>query len=170
MSNGLVYLRPMRMAYVRAIGPYETTVPAAWQKLVSWIEANGLSAPIGSGFGVARDNPLNVAPDACRYDACVELNPLFEERAIRELGALTLPGGPYVRLRKRGPFVAIHSDIVSIYDAFAAPSGLKLDDKRPVVTVFLQGPRNFGDDMLKTDICVPVMAQSSRPSADKRAA
>ena len=86
MSHPLVYLRPTRITYVRVTGPYETSIPQAWEKMFAWIDKNGLSSPVGHGFGLARDNPKIVDPKNCRYDACIEMKPHFEERAIRELG------------------------------------------------------------------------------------
>ena len=47
MKSGLVYLRPTRLAYVRMTGPYQSSIPQAWDQLLSWIDKNGLSSPLG---------------------------------------------------------------------------------------------------------------------------
>ena len=99
MIGGLVYLRPARMVFVRATGPYETSIPHAWEKMFAWLEKSGIDNPVGRGFGLARDNPATVGPQNCRYDACVEVKPQYEERAGRELGLMTLPGGSYLSNR-----------------------------------------------------------------------
>lgn len=165
MQNGLVYLRPSRLVHVRVTGNYETSIPAAWTKLQAWIERNGVGSALGRGFGLARDNPVNVAPDRCRYDACIEVEPLFEERARRELGVLTLPAGPYVRKRHIGSYEAILNFVASRHSTFEAPTGLRLDDNRPLVTIYLDDPRHFDPRDLRADICVPVSTNAVRPRA-----
>ena len=162
MQNGLVYLRPSRLAYVRVTGAYETSIPAAWTKLLTWIDRNGVGSVLGRGFGLARDNPLIVAAERCRYDACIEVEPLFEERARRELGVLTLPAGPYVRKREIGNYDAIVSFVAIRHSTFVAPTGLRLDDNRPLVTVYLDDPRRLEPKDLRADICVPVATGAGR--------
>jgi len=162
MRSGLVYLRPWRLAYVRQVGPYETTIPEAWDMMLGWLEKNGFSSPIGRGFGLMRDSAKVVGADNCRYDACVDLNPLFEERAIRELGAQTLPGGSYLRMRNVGSYGDLCTSLMALHDSFQAPSGLQLDERRPLVTIYLDDPRHFGAEDLRADVCVPVSARVGR--------
>jgi AraC family transcriptional regulator len=166
MKSGLVYLRPARLAYVRVTGPYATSIPEAWSRLLSWVDKYGLNSPVGHGYGLARDNPLRVGVDKCRYDACVQVTPLFEERALRELGLVTLPAGPYTRLRQAGGGTPIRSVIADLYTDFTAPAVLKRDDRRPVVTIYLDDPRRFDANDLRADVCIPVMAArgSANPS------
>lgn len=166
MKSGLVYLRPSRLAYVRVTGPYETSAPEAWERMTSWIAKNGFDATVTRGYGMMRDNPKLIAAENCRYDACVDLNPLFEERAIRELGAQTLPGGSYVRLRKSGKYQAIRAEVAGFYTEFDAPNGLRLDDRRPMVMIFLDNPRQFAVEDVRADICVPVSATAKRSPGD----
>ena len=165
MNNAMVYLRPTRITYVRVTGPYETSIPQAWETMMSWINRHGLSSPVGRGFGLARDNPKIVGADKCRYDACIELKPLFEERAIRELGGLMLPGGSYCRLRRVGDYSALRSEISNLHENFQAPAGLQLDDKRPIVTIYLEDPSRTSIENLRADHCVPVTASSARNRA-----
>lgn len=165
MKSGLVYLRPSRLAYVRATGPYETSMAAAWEQMLGWLEKNGLHSPVGRGYGLMRDCPATTAADKCRYDACVDLNPFFEERAMRELGAQTLPGGSYLRMRNVGSYDALRTKLAGIHYAFEAPAGLKMDERRPLVTIYLDDPRRFSTDELRADICVPVSARANRSEA-----
>ncbi|MEQ1671950.1 MAG: GyrI-like domain-containing protein, partial [Hyphomicrobium sp.] len=115
MKSGLVYLRTQRMTYMRVTGPYETSIPEAWSRMLEWVDRHGLSSPVGRGYGLARDNPAIVGPDRCRYDACIQVSPLFEDRAARELGLVTLPAGPYTRLRHAGGYEPIRSLIGTLY-------------------------------------------------------
>ena len=166
MSSGTVYLRPSRLVYVRATGPYENSVLRAWERLLGWLDKHGLQSPIGRGYGMMRDNPNVTAPENCRYDACVDLHPFFEERAIRELSAQTLPGGAYVRMRKTGAYEALREDILGFYKGFEAANGLRFDQRRPLITIYLDEPRRFRADDLRADICVPVSSCPTRISDD----
>ena len=161
MKSGLLYLRPARLTFVRVTGPYATTVPAAWEKMFAWLEKHGCNSSFGRGYGLARDNPNSVGTEKCRYDACVQLEPIFEERAIRELGAQTLPGGSYVRERRTGGYEDLCNQVSTLHAAFEAPSGLIIDDKRPVVTIYLDDPRRMAAAELRSDFCIPVKAKSN---------
>lgn len=169
-NNGLVYLRPTRLVYVRACGRYRNTIPASWDKMLNWLDRNGLRSPVGHGYGLARDNPNIVAPEACRYDACVELDPLFEERAARELAIQTLPGGSHIRLRKKGDYADMTRTVISLHSTFEAPNGLRMDDRRPIVSIYLDDPRRIDVNDLRADLCVPVSARVARARDDQEEA
>ena len=171
MQNGLVYLRPSRLIYIRATGPYETSIQKAWGEMFSWIDRNGFGSVLGRGVGMARDNPSIVPADRCRYDACIEAKPQYEDRAMRELGILTLPGGPYVRQRKSGGYDAIRLLVTQMHATFQAPNGLRLDDNRPLVTFYLDDPRRIDLEDLRADVCIPVTALAARArSSNSKAA
>jgi DNA gyrase inhibitor GyrI len=122
--------------------------------MLGWLEKNGFKSPMGRGFGLMRDCAKVVGSQKCRYDACVDLDPWFEERAVRELGVLTLPGGSYLRTR-----------LSMLHDTFEAPAGLYLDERRPLVTIYLDDPRQSGADDLRSDVCVPVNVRMGRQDA-----
>jgi AraC family transcriptional regulator len=168
MNSGLVYLRPTRLVYLRATGPYETSIPDAWSRLLAWHDKYGLGMPAGRGYGLARDNPERVGPEKCRYDACIEATPLIEERALRELGLITLPGGSYSRMRQATDYNCLRSIVSSLHTGFVVPQELKLDERRPIVTIYLDDPRRTDDAKLRADVCVQVTAQ--RTSRDQDAA
>lgn len=158
MSSGLVYLRPTRLVYLRLVGPYNAIIPEAWSKLYAWHAKCATGAPVGRAYGLARDNPNRVGADSCRYDACIESTPLIDERALRELGLITLPGGPYARTRHVASYDVVRSSAASYNGGLAAPGGLKIDDRRPVVTIYLDDPRRADDARSRADVCVPVSA------------
>lgn len=162
MKSGLVYLRPQRIAYIREAGPYETSIPQAWDKMFRWLSKNSLNSPLGRGYGLAHDDPAKVAAELCRYDACVQLTPLFEERAMRELSVMMLPGGPYLRSRYVGDYAGV-CKLIGVARAPAdLPDDLQADARRPLVTIYLDDPAHPPSDGLRADICVPVSAASSR--------
>jgi AraC family transcriptional regulator len=159
------------MVYVRATGPYETSIPQAWEKMFAWLDRAGLTSTNGRGHGLARDNPATTKAEECRYDACIEVKPYFEERALRELGLLMLPGGSYLRQRTAGDYSKMREIVPNLYRTFQAPAGLRFDDKRPLVMIYLDDPRRFDVEELRSDICIPVSAKSVKSrDEDGRAA
>lgn len=168
MIGGTVHLRQQRLVYVRAIGPYETSIPKAWSELLGWIEKNGFGSLVSGWYGLARDNPQTVGREQCRYDACVPVDPMFEERALRELGLTSLPAGPYARQKLTSDSAAINATMQSLFSTFSADDGVQFDAKRPLVTIYLRDPRNGGPKGLRADVCVPVV--SLRESARKQEA
>lgn len=170
MSSGLVYLRPTRLVYLRLVGPYNAIIPEAWSKLYAWHAKCATGAPVGRAYGLARDNPDRVGVDSCRYDACIESTPLIDERALRELGLITLPGGPYARTRHVASYDIVRNTAASYNGGLAAPGGLKIDDRRPVVTIYLDDPRRIDDGKSRADVCVPVSAARAGQDASQAAA
>jgi AraC family transcriptional regulator len=154
----LLYLRPTRLIYVRERGCYADTIPKAWSRLFAWLDANGLYASLGRGYGLARDNPLEVGRQNCRYDACVEIRSEVEDRALRELGITTLPGGAYACRRLSGSYDHMRSAVQNVYAQFTPLPGLCFDENRPVVSIYVDNPNRFVDCDLRADICVPVIA------------
>jgi len=170
MKNSLVYLRPSRLTYVRHTGAYTKTIPAAWSEMMAWLGKTGLHSPTGRAYGLLRDCPSKVAPENCRFDACIDLDPLFEERAIRELGAQTLPGGSYLRVRNTGSYGDLKTKLADFHESFAIPEGLKLDERRPLVAIYLDNPLRADDGTLRAEICLPVAVNSGRGEDNGRAA
>jgi AraC family transcriptional regulator len=169
MKNGLVYLRPSRLTYVRHNGSYATTIPTAWTEMMAWLAKTGLHN-VGRVYGLLRDCPSKVAPENCRFDACIELDPLFEERAIRELGAQTLPGGSYLRVRNTGTHADLKSKLADFHKSFDIPEGLKLDERRPLVAIYLDNPLRADDATMRAEVCLPVGVASGRGEDNGRAA
>jgi AraC family transcriptional regulator len=165
MKNGLVYLRPQRIVFIRETGPYDRSIPVAWEKMFRWLSKNQLSSPVGRGYGLACDDPAVVAAAQCRYDACVQLTPLFEERALRELAVKTLPGGPYLRSRFVGDYADVSKLVGSARSSAELPEDLRADVRRPLVTIYLDDPSQPPAGGLRADICVPISAASGRDSA-----
>lgn len=169
MNAGIVYLRPARLVFSRATGPYETTIPHAWSKLQDWISRTGVSTPNARCYGLLRDNPALVSAENCRFDACMEIDVHYEERAIRDLGMITLPGGSYVRQREKGSEAALKSRLMSIHAECKIPGGLFIDNNRPIVTLYLNNPLRSKSGDVRADVCIPVTAQAQRSKVEKAA-
>lgn len=160
MSTGLVYLRPVRVAYIRARGPYPVSAPEAWKKMLAWLDARGIRSEVTRGFGLAHDDPRTTAAEALRYDACVEIPMDMEGLASREFGMQTLPGGAYARRRYVGPHTGISRQFHDMRETWAPSRGLVLHAKRPFVEIYLDDPLRCAPEKLRTDLCIPVAVGS----------
>lgn len=156
MNSSLVYLRPINLAYVRVTGRYDESIPHAWERMFDWLESHGLNNPHGRGYGLARDNPDIVGAGNCRYDACIAITPDLEHRAMRDLGATIMPGGSFARMRRIGGYCEFHRTVAGILQTFEPGGGLKVDSKRPIVTIYLDDPRRTDPHDQRVELCVPV--------------
>lgn len=161
MKSNLVYLRPLRVAYIRSVGPYAQSSAQAWSKMFDWLSNNGLHVFPGCGYGLLLDNQLVTKADECRYDACVEISSMPESRAEGSLQTRKLPGGAYIRDRHIGCYTKMGEKILSVRQDWSQDSGLVIDEKRPLVQIFLDDPRRGDSGQLRSDVCVPVIADFS---------
>ena len=116
MNSNLVYLRPLRVAYIRSVGPYAQSSAQAWSQMFDWLRDNGLHAFPGCGYGLLLDNQLVTKAGECRYDACVEISYMPESRAEGSLQTRKLPGGAYIRDRHIGCYTKIGEKILSRFE------------------------------------------------------
>jgi AraC family transcriptional regulator len=161
-KDGLVYLRPTKLAFVRINGRYQDTIGPAWDRMLDWMDRNGLRSNVTFGYGLLRDDPRKVAPEACRYDACVPILPHLEECAHRELGVMTLPPGPYARQRSIGNYIELTDIISGLQSQSLVAPNLRVDERRPLVSIYLDRPSRDSKNELRADLCVPVTAASLR--------
>ncbi|HTL58983.1 MAG TPA: GyrI-like domain-containing protein [Candidatus Limnocylindrales bacterium] len=94
-------LKPMRVAFMRHIGPYNE-VGQTWDKLMMQLGKEGL---VGAGtqfIGICHDDPAVTSSDKIRYDACITVDGVF--RASGEIGLQIVPGGDYAVLTHFGPY------------------------------------------------------------------
>ena len=163
MNSNLVYLRPLRVAYVRSVGPYAQSSEDAWARLFDWLSSNGLHTFPGCGYGLLLDNELKTGAAKCRYEACIETSSVPENCAEGSLQVRKLPGGAYTRVRHRGHYSAVYDRIRDSRDSWSRDSGLVIDDKRPVVHIFLDDPRRGDPSEWRSDVCYPVMGDFATP-------
>lgn len=155
MHVRLIDRPPVRIAYLRHLGPYGPGIERFWQQQVGpWMQRHGLlGAP---RYGISHDDPDVTAPERCRYDAAVEVLAGF----VPDGGALVtvLPGGRYAALHFHGTSAEIGAAWAALLRDWLPESGLQLDG-RPC---FEHDPRNAGFDAgsgaFDCEICLPVSA------------
>lgn len=156
MSTNFVYLRPMQLVAIRAVGSYMSSAPAAWKQMFDWLESNGLRGTVNRGFGLAHDDPRSTPAERCRYDACIALPDALPATAWQQMMPQQLPGGAYHRHRHIGCHTGIGAEISHIRDRWANRSGLKIAEGRPLVEIYLDDPKFCAPELLRTDLCLPV--------------
>jgi AraC family transcriptional regulator len=141
----------VKVFYLRYTGPFGEPLGQFWRQTVTpWLADHGLlDCP---RYGVALDNPMNTAPEKCRYDACVEV-----PAGLRPPGAeeTTICGGAYAVTTFKGT----GADIGAAWSAFAAACFAQhtADRARPP---FEHYPRGAAYDarsgVFACELCFPV--------------
>ena len=91
MKIEIVERQPVKVAYLRYIGPAGVGIGRFWRATVApWLADHGLlDCP---RYGVSLDNPDETPPEKCRYDACVELP---RGLTLPDAEQTTIAGGRY---------------------------------------------------------------------------
>jgi DNA gyrase inhibitor GyrI len=153
MSIGIIYLRPIEVVRVRAYGKNGEAAQAAWGKMLSWVEDHDCRAHAVRAFGlVYKVGDRNIAAS---YDACVELNEQIDVAQSEGIETALIPSGAYLRQRFTGPLEKMGAVLRKMRTKDIPDRGLILDEKRPLVEVYLNDFVAHAVDP-KIDLCVPV--------------
>jgi AraC family transcriptional regulator len=124
MKVKLIERRPVKVTYLRHVGPYGQPLSEFWQRTVyPWMAANDqLGQP---RYGISLDDPTITAADKCRYDAAIEVRGKITVPGKSQ--TTTVPGGQYAVTAFRGTV----DQIGGVWDAMLRDwlpnSGLQLD-------------------------------------------
>jgi AraC family transcriptional regulator len=100
-STRLVEMRPIEIAFLRNIGPYDKIDGAMWSRIRDRLGALGRSTD-GLPLGIGHDDPWITPPERLRYDAGWTIDEDLPPES--GLGQQTVPGGSYVSTTYVGPF------------------------------------------------------------------
>ena len=156
MANGLVYLRPKRVVYQSAFGPFRHSARAAWGSMIAWMNENGIRREVTSGYGLALYCPENEDSKKQRYEACIELPPSIAPEDTRGVRFQELPGGAYVRRRHVGSVELLGDAIRELRGQFASAHGLSIDPRRPLVEIYINDATKVPSKDIRVDLCLPV--------------
>jgi AraC family transcriptional regulator len=146
-------IESMRVAYVRGIGPYATTLPRTWARLNELAGPLGLHRPGAWYLTICNDDPDVTPPDQVRGDACISCDAAF--RPSGEVQTRTIPAGAYAVMRYRGPYSGLGA-------AWQALCGQWLPQRRlrircaPCFEVYRNQPGEVPESELLTEIYEPV--------------
>src|SRR5271166_5951060 len=77
-------IKPMRVAYLRHVGPYED-VKQTWFDLVAHLSADKQIRKRSMFIGMGHDNPSVIPASELRYDACITVDEEYEPQKPVEL-------------------------------------------------------------------------------------
>jgi AraC family transcriptional regulator len=141
-------LKPLELACIRHVGPYEDVPESLYDRLHAWAERQGLPAP-RTFLGIGHDPP---GPSA-RYDAAVQVRAPFEPED--DIEHRTLAGGSFAVTTHVGPFDTLPSAYAQLFGRVVA-----LDDVEivglPVIEIYRTTRVSVSATLNHTDIYIPV--------------
>ncbi len=152
MDVKIEHLDPLRVAFVRHIGPYHE-VGKAWETLCTQLGKEGLLGPDSRFVGVCYDDPEVTAPEKIHYDACVTVDENFEPQG--EVGVQTLPGGAFAVVTHIGPYDRLNQTYAELFGRWLPSSGRELRSE-PSLEFYMNDPESTEPEDLLTDIYAPL--------------
>lgn len=167
MHVELQQLKPMRVAYLRHIGPYNA-VMATWDRLLTIMGKDGYLGGCPMMLGICHDDPEITPPSKIRYDACIEVDDEFQ--AHQGIEVQVVEGGEYARTTHTGPYNNLGKTYMEFLGQWLPRSGRELRDA-PCFEVYMNDPQSTAPEELLTDIYAPLAPQGiHKDSARERAA
>jgi AraC family transcriptional regulator len=154
----IVETSPVRVAYMRSVGDYQTEMAATWRRFAEWAIPRGLGGPDKRKFNVPLDNPDVTAPEKLRADCCVEVED--DVTGEGEVGLQTIPGGSYAVAVHVGPFPLVRMAWAWMFNVWLPRSGHRFR-QAPAYEIFW----NSGDtpiEQWELHIHVPIEPRPTR--------
>ena len=153
MQAEIATVDPMRVAFIRHIGPYHEVGPA-WQRLFGWAGAKGLLGPQTRMFGMCHDDPDVTPPDKIRYDACIVVGD--DVQAEGDIGIQDLPGGRYAKALHEGSYSKLGETYSALVGRWMPAHDFQPANDRPALEFYLNNPQQTPEDQLRTEIYMPL--------------
>lgn len=153
MKVEIIEMDPVRVAYVRHVGPYNEC-SRAWEKLCMWAGPRGLLAPGVQFLGLCYDDPEVTPVHRIRYEACITVDEDVEGEG--KIGVQQLEGGPYARATHFGPYDNLSRTYSQLCGRWCAGNGYELASK-PSVEIYQNSPEDTEPEDLVTDVHVPLL-------------
>lgn len=153
-------VEPMRVAFVRHIGPYNEC-GEAWDKLCPRLGKEGLLGPGAEYIGLCHDDPDVTPPERLRYDACVIVAEDYVPQG--EIGVQTISGGEYAVTTHFGPYDSLGETYARLMGQWVPRSGRELRSA-PGLEFYLSDPENTDPQDCVTDIYAPLQSETESAS------
>ena len=128
--------------------PY-TDLYATFGVVWNWATECGVIEKLTGIYGIPWDDPVCVSTDQLRYDACLSFGDVAHPAP--PFRSLTLPAGPYARLRHQGSYEELESLDQYLVGEWLPESGREAADF-PVFHQFLDDPEQVPVEALRTDV------------------
>lgn len=152
MNVEIKTIEPMRVAFVRHVGPYDG-VGEAWEKICTQLGIEGYLGNQSRFIGISYDDPDVTAPEKLRYDACITVGDNFVP--TDDIAVQTVGGGDYAVTTHIGPYEKLGETYSKLYGQWLVRSGRELRSE-PCMEFYLTDPDNTDPEDLITDICMPL--------------
>ncbi len=149
-------IAPMRVAYLRHVGPYEGN-GQTWINLVARLTQEKQVRKSSVFIGMGHDNPSVTPAAELRYDACVTVDEDFEPKKPVELQ--TIPGGNFAVV-KNCPVEEIKDAYQYLYGKWLAQSSREL---RPVPSFMVLVDAHNSAVVTKQRVDIYMPLQPKRP-------
>jgi AraC family transcriptional regulator len=145
-------IKPMRVAYLRHLGPYEE-VRETWKDVTARLKADQQISPHSVFIGVGHDDPAVTPAAELRYDACVTVDEGYAPAKPLELQ--TIVGGDYA-VAKNCPIPKIKEAYQYLFGKWLARSSREFRPA-PSFAVLLDFRDTVAPAKRRVDIYVPLM-------------
>jgi len=145
-------LAPLRVAFLRHVGPYQEVGPA-WGGFLFWAGARGLLREAPRILGVCHDDPDVTPAGKLRYDACLPVGEDF--RAEGSVGVQTIAGGPYAVMLHVGPYERLSEAYLRLVGEWL-PRSRREARAAPVHEAYLNTPQDTPPEKLRTELYLPL--------------
>jgi DNA gyrase inhibitor GyrI len=155
-------IKPMRVAYLRHVGPYEET-KQTWFDLMARLTADKQIRKRSVFIGIGHDNPAVTPAAELRYDACISVDETYEPE--KPVALQTIAGGDCA-VAKNCPIGAIKDAYQFLFGKWLAGSSREL---RPAPSfIVLVDPQNtVARTKQRVDIYVPLQPKRPRNNAEQ---
>ena len=150
MSIEIKSLDPMRVAYMRHVGPYDD-LEDFWSKFLVWAFLNDFDLDDSTVVGLNHDDPNQ--KQEVRFDACVAVDDSF--KPTEEVGVQVVEGGKYAKITHQGPYDQIPEKLYWFYKDGLKELGQKPKDS-PCMMIYRNSPMRTPPEQLLTDIFMPL--------------
>lgn len=152
MNVTIKRIEPLRVAFVRHVGPYHQ-VGKAWETLCTFLGKEGRLGGDNQFIGLSHDDPEVTPPDKIRYDACITVDDDFRPRG--DIGVQVIGGRDYAVMTHCGPYEKLNESYTKLLGQWLPRSGRELNSG-PSLEFYLNSPENTAPEDLITDICAPL--------------
>jgi AraC family transcriptional regulator len=131
----LEHVRPIIVAFVRHVGPYDklldpdSPMSLLWDELFKWGNANKLINADSLLIGIPQDDPSITPPEKQRFDVCVQI-PEFRNPS-GHIGCQTISAGMFGVSRHYGSFDNLAEAYMHIYDSLVTTGKYSLRTQTP---------------------------------------
>ncbi len=153
-------IKPMRVAYLRHVGPYEET-NQTWVDLMASLSTDKQIRKRSMFIGMGHDNPAVTPASELRYDACITVDEEYEPK--KPVDVQTIAGGDHEVL-KNCPVGKIKDAFGYLYSKWLARSSRELRPA-PGFIVFVGARDAVAVRKQRVDIYMPL--QPKRPLISK---